>query len=325
MSRSRHANACACLALGASLLAAAPPSAQPYAAPRAAPTDDAGTPTIVQVTYERTRAAPEIDTADPDHVVRETLGKLVFARVSLEADDRPLREVLTTTARALRINLVPFFESPDRPAPLKGMVPTRRVSLYLADVDGRAALEAIAAQVGPEVTWQIQRGMIEFGPRETLGREDARTTRVFEVTDLAHEAPYFRPSGSRLMSDPTLDRGQMRLRPKDVVADLVRTITEQCEPDAFRPAPPPTEQEIEEGKREVQTPHTAPNVPSRNPRQAVNTNATRNFDPDSGPIFVLGRWAQIHVKDATLVVTAPDFVHRAIDGYPPAIPPFDGR
>lgn len=286
-----------------------------------APTVDVGTPTRLEVRYETTRGANDLTPTGDDVEQREALGKLLFAKVSIDADDRPIREVITTIARSMRLNLVPFYEGPDRPAPRLGMNPTRRVTLYLEEVDGRTLLEALATQCGPEVTWQIQRGTIEFGPREALAREDARSTRVYDVTDLTFEAPYFqRPRNKIMPVDYETDQKQLRLRPKDVVADLVRSISEQCEPDAFRPAPPPTEAEIAEGTKREQLKHTTPD-PSASRRPAVNSTATRNLDPDAGPIYVLGQWAQIHVKETTIVVTAPDFVHRAIDGYPAPIPP----
>jgi hypothetical protein len=287
-----------------------------------APTVDVGTPTRIDVRYDTVRSENDLTPTGDNVELREALGKLTFAKVSIDADDRPIREVVSSIARAMRLNLVPFYEGPDRPAPRLGMTPTRRVTLYLEDVDGRTLLEALAAQCGPEVTWQIQRGTIEFGPREVLAREDARSTRVYNVTDLTFEVPYFRRPDTNLMPvDRETDQKQLRLRPKDVVADLVRSISEQCEPDAFRPAPPPTEAEIAEGVKREQLKHTTPNTGPGGMRPGVNSTATRNLDPDIGPIYVLGQWAQIHVKETTIVVTAPDFVHRAIDGYPPPIPP----
>ncbi|MFO0829294.1 MAG: hypothetical protein U0572_14245 [Phycisphaerales bacterium] len=268
-------------------------------------------PTTVRAEFTATRAADSQPAHDSDEMAREALGRLVFSRVTIDADDRPVREVLTKFARALELNFVPFYETPDQPAPRLGLSPDRRISMYLRDADGRTVLEAIAAQCGPEVTWQLQRGMVEFGPREALARQGARRTAVYDVTDLALEAPYLKPGCP----------AQVRLRPKDVIADLVRAISEQCEPDAFRPEPPPTEQELAEGAKQLPVKHTAPSTPSPNPRTGVNSTGTRNLDPDVGPIFVLGRWAEIHVKDNTLVVSAPDFVHRAIGGYPKPLPP----
>ena len=36
-----------------------------------------------------------------------------------------------------------------------------------------------------------------------------------------------------------------------------------------------------------------------------------------------GDWASIKYHDGALVVRAPDFIHRAINGYPPVPPPAD--
>ena len=295
------------------LLPQASPVATPPAAPAAAP-EAQDSPARVEVTFTKYRMPGQPAPRDVDEIGREVVGRLTYSQVTVEADDRPVREVLQRLGRSLGINVVPFYEGADRPAPRLGISTAARATLDLHDVTGRAALDALAAQCGPEVTWQIHRGMLEFGPREALARDDARRTVVYDVTDLCLEAPYFTPGGSQ-------GRPSDRLRPKDIAADLVRSISEQCEPTAFEPAPPPSESEIEEGARRPQVPHKTPAPTQTNPRSDVNTTATRNLDPDAGPVFVKGQWAQIHLKDRILVVTAPDFVHRAIGGYAPPIPP----
>jgi hypothetical protein len=260
---------------------------------------------------------------DPDGIV---VGRLVFAQLDVVAEDAPLRSVLSAFARALDINIVPFYETPDRPAPRLAVRADTPINLELRDADARSLLEAIASQAGPDVTWQVHRGILEFGPRATLARENARTIRVYEVTDLAHEPPYFvvpRDLTNSYGFQP-MDAGTgetRRMRPVDVIADLVRTISEQCEPKAFEPEPEPDPSDESAPGRRPAPQHTSPAGTSHNPRTAVNTTATRNLDPDLGPVFVRGQWASIHVKDKVIVVNAPDFVHRTINGYPQIVRP----
>jgi hypothetical protein len=56
-------------------------------------------------------------------------------------------------------------------------------------------------------------------------------------------------------------------------------------------------------------------------RAGSGTAANSNFDPSKAPVFVNGQWASIQVRDKKLAVSAPDFVHRAIGGYPKPIAP----
>lgn len=259
---------------------------------------------------------------DPDAIV---LGRLLYGQLDVLCEDAPLRSVLSAFAQALDVNVVAFYASPDRTPPRPGVRAREPIDLELRDVDARSALEAIAAQAGHDVTWQIHRGILEFGPREALARESGRRIQVYEIADLGLQPPNFVPPkdlgiGLAPMSGP--GEKTDRLRPADVIADLVRMISEQCEPQAFEPAPEPDPSDaLEGGGRRPAPLHTAPSGTSRNPRKGVNTTATRNLDPDLGPVFVRGQWATIHVKHTTLVVNAPDFVHRAIGGSKRAIVP----
>jgi hypothetical protein len=195
------------------------------------------------------------------------------------------------------------------------------VSVQLVDVSGREALEALASLAGAGITWQIHASVVEFGPKRVLARPEARFTRIYEVGDLSLQAPDYTPGCANGASYNRRDGDE-------VLAELVRNISTHCEPEAFLP-PPPAMVETPDGKL-VPVQHTAPKPSSRSnqgngqynsTRKNPNTTATFNFDPSEAAVFITGQWASIQTQDLSLTVIAPDFVHRAIDGYEQAIPP----
>jgi hypothetical protein len=305
-------------------------------APAAAPNDGAsgrvGTP--IDEVGTREEIAPESDLKLRTHFTKtraadspplsnmtdrglEQLGRLLYSKVDLEVEDQPLGKVLRELRRALGLNMVAFTASNG----LDGIDPDRMVSVQLFDVSGREALEALASLAGPSVTWQIHAAVVEFGPKRVLARPEARFTRVYDAGDLALQAPDY-------MSCSPGGKSYNRRDGDEVLAELVRNISTHCEPEAFR-APPPAMVETPDGKL-VPVQHTAPTPSSRSnhgssqnktARKNPNTTATFNFDPSEAAVFITGQWASIQTQDLALTVIAPDFVHRAIDGYEQAIPP----
>lgn len=266
--------------------------------------------------FIKTRAAdaPPLESADERN--REQLGRLVFSRINLAVEDRPLRDVLRAVRKALGINLVVFEAGPSGP----GVDPDLLVSLSMEGATGREVLEALAGLTTLNVTWQIHNSTVEFGPKSVLARDAARRTHVYETTDLALDPPdYLSP-----LENPS-KRSYNRRDSDENTGELVRMIVSHCEPEAFFP-PPPRMVEDESGTMREAKHQVAPAThnPARGQstgRTNPNTQATLNYDPDTAQIYVIGQWAAIQAKDNNLSVSAPDFVHRAIDGYGEPIPP----
>lgn len=243
-----------------------------------------------------------------DDAVRVALGRLVFSRVRVELVDAPAGKALMELARLLDLNFAPRYDAGfQRDAP---------VNVLLQDVTAREAIEAIVSQASANATWQINGGVVEVGSREWLARQNARVTRIHELGELTLDHPYFNSlqmqsnlgmSSSTGASEPT----RQRMLPEKVAAMLMFKIANQIEPEAWLPPPPPDP--VPDGKGGFRPP----------PRPANGVpDAPANYDPKEGPIYVRGQWAQMDFRDQhrVLIVTAPDFVHRGISGYPPALP-----
>jgi hypothetical protein len=260
-------------------------------------------------TKTRSADAPPVESAEDRG--REQVGRLIYSKVTLEFEEVPLRDALRALRRELGLNMTVFLLDLSGKSQRPGFDGDQPVSLALRAVDGRTALEALTAFAGKEVTWQIHNGVIEVGPRPHLARQDAREIRVYETADLAIDPP-----------DWELGKTIQRRNSDEVIGELVKMIVTHCEPDAFLPAP--ATRIDEETGRVVPRQHTTPPGERKEEgprRRNPNTGATANFKPEEAQVFVNGRWASIQMKDNNLAVLAPDFVHRAINGYPSPIPP----
>lgn len=298
------------------------PAASPTAAPPASGKSDRPPNQILEIRNEWTKVraadAPPLETADDRG--REQVGRLVYSKVTLEFEEVPLRDALRAFRRELGLNMTVFLNDPTGKSERPGFDGDQPIALALREVDGRAALEALLAFAGKEVTWQIHNGVIEVGPRAHLARPDARESRVYDTTDLAIDPPDWK---LEKQPDGTYGAVEIQRRNSDeVIGELVKMIVSHCEPEAFVPIPDSVTDEV--GRR-LPVQHATPagdgTKRGGSGRRSPNTTATANFDPADGPVFVRGRWASIQMKDNNLAVVAPDFVHRAINGYPRPIPP----
>lgn len=319
----------------------APPLPAPASPQPAAPSGTPSTPTPAPATPTPAprpagKRAPQITlhgwtetraTASPeDDADRVTLGRLAFARVDVHCDDTKVGETLRAFCDAVGVNMALKFDV--------GFVDDTPVYLDLDGVVGVTALEAIISLGGSDATWQLRRGILEIGSRSFLSRGNARRTQLYDVSTLVVDVPYT-PSGSMapppisspgggttfqpqftLNPDPDVYR---RKAPAELAADLMQAIVNQVEQEAWQPLP--------EGDGSEGTKGPPPKLPGgasgKNQGQRnQSTNADRNFDAALGPVFVRGKWANMNYyqQGAQLVVSAPDFVHRGIGGYPKPLP-----
>ncbi len=238
----------------------------------------------------------------------EVHGRLVHLRLDLEFEDAPPRKVRRALARELGLNLIDHFP--------KDTEDTPGVSMSLRQIQAIEALEVlIAATSGPTPgTWQVREGILEVGPRAVLARRTPPITRVIEVTDLLLEPPDFVPTGIGRLVNPEAVIGQKtnRAKPRELGAKLLESIVQQVEPDAWRAI---TDAERADGLPDP--------IDPRDPFGGRNLDPDLTY-PDSGrlaPIYVQGRWASITLKDRAIIVRAPAFVLRGIEGLPRAVPP----
>jgi hypothetical protein len=282
----------------------------------AVPVEDVRAILNVSARFVETRPADAPTASSDNERCREQVGRLVFARVTIECEGAPLRSVLRELRRALGLNMLVFETRTVGGVLESGVDGELPVDLALSDTDGLAVLEALAALAGSDVTWQVNRGTVEFGPKSVLARAEARRTEVVEVGDLALVPPDFKSCGIGALGVESYNR----LDSDEVLADLVRAISTHCEPTAFEPDPERRHDATALGNRQILAGNAATPTKSRT-RHNPNTNAWRNLDPAIGPVYVHGRWASLQTRDTALVIAGPDFVLRKVTGYPSPLPP----
>lgn len=294
------------------------PTAKPEATPNATTVPKPNEQTArwephcsITAVFIETRSADSPPLESEAERAREQLGKLLYSRCEVNVDEAPMRDVLRALRRAIGINLVVFELGGGMP----GIDPDQPVSLQLENASGLEVLEALAGMTGLNCTWQLNNATIEFGPKATLAREEARYPKLYETGDLAIDAPDYKAKGIGVIGVQSYNRRDS----DEIIGELVRMIVSHCEPEAFRPAPPAMVEDANGNLVIVK--HTTPTGNGTSPKANPNTTASQNFDPSAAVVFATGQWASIQAKDNNIIVHGPDFVHRTIDGYPKPIPP----
>ena len=258
---------------------------------------------------------------DDDDVARaRLLGVLCYTKVSMKLDDTPAREAIEALLEALGVAVVGRWSDDSVGF---GMDPDARITLDLQDVDGLSALEQILEQaaVAEECSWQLRHGFIEVGTKDRLAMPAAREVRIYHIRDFMIEPPRFGILGGGVQNPrlekyggvmigtpaPTVYDGKESVRrkePEDLALEIVEAIVETVEPGRWN-----TGEEDDDGHsvQEYQGAgsSTAGPAASQPARVAVP------------PL----EWASIRLWRDQLIVKAPDFIHRQIDGYPKPIPP----
>jgi uncharacterized membrane protein YgcG len=132
--------------------------------------------------------AARVERSDPEYM----LGVLVYQRISVEFDETPLRDVIAHLRNALGINLMARYDDRDRlTTALDGETP---ITLQVTDRPALEVLEMILEQCDDTLqegcTWQLRRGFIEVGTKAWLSRSAAQEIRYYPIRDLMHAAPW---------------------------------------------------------------------------------------------------------------------------------------
>ena len=139
-----------------------------------------------------------------------------------------------------------------------------------------------------------------------LARSGEPRPRVYPIKDLTLDIPYFD-------STPPPNNRTERQLPREIAAQLMHHIMTSTRPEAW--LPPSFDDD------------SLPTPVSPNGRAEWS-----NLEPflldevtkepiKSLEVFVIGRWAKMHYHRDDLLVTGPDFIHRALNGYPGAVMP----
>ncbi|NNF45023.1 MAG: hypothetical protein HKN62_18620 [Phycisphaerales bacterium] len=158
----------------------------------------------------------------------------------------------------------------------------RPITLQIEQQPALTTLEFMLDQCGPfdDWTWQLRRGVVEIGPKSRLAASSALELRVYPILDLLTVSPDYGPA-------PGLD--------------MERALTQNQETGT-------TVGSIVASPKE--------RVASKSPEETGRTLATlltEIIEPEQWS--TAGGPAQLRYHRGALIVRAPDFVHRQINGY----------
>ncbi len=268
-------------------------------------------------------AAPASPSAEPPPTQLVFDGKVMRRRIA---------DALTGTNISIDLEETPAREAFDR---LRAMLPVALVGRYRDDAlgfgidpeipitlraDGRPALEVLegmleqCSQRGAPCTWQIRLGFVEFGTKGRLSVPAARETRLYYIADLIVDIP-----------EDVDERTRREYNAIEIVQDICETI----EPGQWDYGQAPELQDEEfygAGAERIRSADPAlvpavpppPTVPPAQPDPAATPAAASPAQRASTPppnYVRQSRTAIIRYWRDVIIVHAPDYIHRQIDGY----------
>lgn len=251
------------------------------------------------------------------------LGTLTYTRLSLTFEEVPARDAFKVIAAALNLTIVGRW-SDDKS--LHGIDPEAPLTMH---AEARPAIDVIEELLEQcedfeDCTWQLRAGIVEIGTKRRLSAPSARDRVTYDLTDMLLEPPQFKrdpPSTTIPKSDsPYVDavigesnRAAIRngLPPPrkskaDIILELAEALVETIEPGHWDLG----------GRRREADPDDAQGPSSAAQQDAKQAAAIRKRRDER-------LWASMRSFQEALVITAPDFMHRQIGGYPRPIKPLD--
>ena len=237
------------------------------------------------------------------------LGVLLYTHLTVSFEETPARSAIKALRAALGINIIGRFNNDSTG---HGIDPEAPITFDVADMPAIDVLEAILDQctLTEDCTWQLRNSFVEVGTKRRLANPGAWEVRTYPVKDLLLEPPYFAGPGASALGGLTASAFTSRQLPGDLAVQLLDLIVDMVEPEAWEP-PQPSSSDDES------TPVLAPGVPAPDPT-APSVGGNRD---EREKYRRRGKWAAMRYWQGSLIVRAPDFVHRGLGGTPKPIRP----
>jgi len=119
------------------------------------------------------------------------LGTLLYTDLTVQLQDRTAREALDYMRTVLGINIIGRFND-DRTG--EGIDPDTPINIDVTDKPALVVLEMILSQCSDgfdESTWQLRDGFVEVGTKSRLGSPNSQEIRYYPIRDLLFEPPHY--------------------------------------------------------------------------------------------------------------------------------------
>jgi hypothetical protein len=233
------------------------------------------------------------------HDAPALLGALVYTEISVRFDGVPARDAIDFIRRSTGIDLIARYDEGDASV---GIDPEQPIHLEARGARVLTVLELILEQCSDETvscTWQLRRGFVEVGPKPRLAAPSAQQLRYYGVDDLLAAAP-------RYTNAPSFD----------MEAALSQNAIGGGGGAGGGAGGGSGSGSGNRGGSLFPPPSDEPEVPTPNEQVATLIELVRETVEPEGWGRVGGTWATIRYHRGVLVVRAPDFVHRELNGYP---------
>ena len=139
----------------------------------------------IQAVAKQRQAARKNDTSKAS-----MLGALIYTDLSVDFDETAAKDVFSYLRKALGINLVVRYDT-DKGG--LGIDPDTPITMKVQNQPALTIIEMILEQCGDldPCTWQLRNGFVEIGTKERLSLPSAQELRMYPVRDLMFEVPYF--------------------------------------------------------------------------------------------------------------------------------------
>ncbi len=231
------------------------------------------------------------------------LQTLVYNTLTVNFDQTPAREVFDYFQTTLGINLTARYSDD---AIGHGIDPQTPITLSADDMFAVEALELVLEQCATveACTWQLRSSFLEVGTKDRLSSPSAREVRVYRIDELIYEPPRFNNA-------PRVGINHLSPSYRGYARPYVGRFSGAYGggyPGGYGGSIGPT----------VAAP-TTDQRKSQRAQEIVNL-IIDTIEPNAWA-QTGGEWASIRYRDGSLIVNAPDYIHRQINGYPHVPPP----
>ena len=237
------------------------------------------------------------------------LSRLLYRDITVTFEATPIRDALSYLHQVTGVPIVGLYQSDSA---FDGIDRDIVITLDVANQPAMSVLEMVLDQCdqgdGP-CTWQLHRGMIEVSTKERLARTSARTTRYYPLDDLIMEPLDFE-NAPELDLDAALQQGNRGGSGGGSGGG------------GFGGSGGSGGSGGGSGGGSIISPagEEPERIPDSERIDAIADLIRTTVEPD-GWLAQGGDWARISIHQGVLIVRAPDFVHRQINGYPFALTP----
>lgn len=241
---------------------------------------------IAAVKAEKARQA---EAAKPKPKIK-ILQSLLYTKLSVNFDKTPSRDAFEYLKTALGINLIVRYLDDEVG---HGIDPQTPITIEAENMPALELLNMVIEQceISEACTWQLRNSFLEVGTKDRLSTSSTREVRTYPIRALLFETPLFLDAPSLDLEELYRQQRRYGLNPTSSLTGSIGIGGSSATTDS---------QSMQQRAQEIV-------------QLIIDTIDTSGWEQNGGD------WASIRYYDGLLIVNAPDFIHRQIDGYP-AVP-----